>query len=250
LCCGRAICFYPGMRRGLIGSAILTAAFGAAGLLATGHASPADPPGPPAIIERFFTTDGRAPSHYRALRRLDAQNGQFDKRAWMDVWTEADENGFRYEVAAEGGSGYIRSKVFLPALETERKMWGAEGPGRSAISPANYHFEDRGEEPTGLARVALTAKRKDVLLVNGSIFLRPEDGDLVRIQGALTKTPSFWTRKVEISRRYERIAGVRLPVEMESTASILIAGRSTFTMTYEYESVNGETIGRPEPRVP
>jgi hypothetical protein len=235
------------MRRGLIGSAILTAAFGAAGLLATGHASPENPSAP-AIVERFFTTDGRAPSQYRALRRLDAQNGQFDARAWMDVWTEADEHGFRYEIAAEGGSGYIRSKVFLPALETERKMWAPDGPNRSAISLANYHFEDGGEEPTGLARVGLKAKRKDVLLVNGSIFLRPEDGDLVRIQGALTKTPSFWTRKVEISRRYERIAGVRLPVEMESTASILIAGRSTFTMTYEYESVNGETIGQPEPR--
>ena len=36
-----------------------------------------------------------------------------DKTAWMDVWTEADgDGGFTYTVVAEGGSGYIRSKVF------------------------------------------------------------------------------------------------------------------------------------------
>ena len=78
-----------------------------------------------------------------------------------------------------------------------------------------------------------------MLLVNGSIFLRPDDGDLVRVEGALARTPSFWTRRVEIVRRYDRIAGVRVPVAFESVASIRMAGKATFTMSYEYHSVNG-----------
>jgi hypothetical protein len=50
---------------------------------------------------------------------------------------------------------------------------------------------------------------------------------------------------VNIVRRYERIGGVRVPVALESTAHVLIAGKSTMTMTYEYETVNGHRVGSP-----
>jgi hypothetical protein len=43
-------------------------------------------------------------------------------------------------------------------------------------------------------------------------------------------------------RRYERLAGVRVPVSIESVAHVLIAGRSTFKMTYEYETINGHPV--------
>jgi hypothetical protein len=225
-------------------AAAACSAIAAAGNTTTANASSTGLP----VLDRFFTTDARAPEQYRALRRLDAENGKFNARAWMDVWTELDERGFRYEVAAKGGSNYIHTKVFIASLDTERRMWSPDSGGRGAISPANYHFEDVGVDPSGLVWVGVIPKRKDVLLVQGSIFLRPQDGDLVRIQGLLSKTPSFWTRRVEITRDYERIAGVRLPVTMETTASIRFAGKSTFTTTFEYESVNGEPIGAPVPR--
>jgi hypothetical protein len=158
----------------------------------------------------------------------------------MNVWTTADSTGFSYDIVGQGGSGYVRDRVFLPALEAERTMWGA-GP-RGALTHENYTFEDLGAEPGGLAWIGVKPRRKDVLLVNGSIFLRPQDGDLVRVEGALSRTPSFWTRRVEIVRRYERIAGVRVPVAFESVASIRMAGKATFTMSYEYHSVNGLEI--------
>ena len=63
----------------------------------------------------------RAPRQYRALRHFEARNDKLDKSAWMEVWTEADRSGFRYEVVGEGGSGYIRSQVFVKALETEQQ---------------------------------------------------------------------------------------------------------------------------------
>jgi hypothetical protein len=166
----------------------------------------------------------------------------------MDVWTEADAvNGFRYRVVAEGGSDYIRSRVFVATLDAERKMWASGEPDRAALTLDNYVFEDRGQSD-GLAALRVRPRRKDLLLVEGSIFLRPDDGELVRIEGRLSKAPSFWTRQVEIIRRYQRFAGVRMPVALESVANVFIAGPSTFHMTYEYESVNGQRIGDPLPR--
>ena len=67
----------------------------------------------------------------------------------------------------------------------------------------------------------------------------------MRIEGRLSKGPSFWARHVDIVRRFQRFAGVRMPIDLESTANVFIAGRSTFRMTYEYETVNGERVGAP-----
>jgi hypothetical protein len=202
----------------------------------------------PAILQRFLALDDPTPTQFKALRHLEARNEKFEKSAWMDVWTEADSSGFRYHIVCEDGSDYIRSKVFRASLETERDMWGVGNPDEGALTPANYVFEDRGAQPDGLASLAMKPRRKGVLLVDGSIFLNPEDGELVRMEGQLSKTPSFWTRRVEIVRWYQRIAGFRMPTALESVANVRIAGISTFRMTYEYESINGQHVGNPQPR--
>jgi hypothetical protein len=161
----------------------------------------------------------------------------------MEAWTEFDQAlGFRYQVVAEGGSSYIRKKVLLAALDGEQKLWAAREPQRASLTTDNYSFEHGGSTPDGLEWLGVKPKRKDVLLVEGSIFVQPDDGELSRIEGKLSKAPSFWTRRVEIVRRYQRIAGVRVPVAVESVAHVLIAGRSTFRMTYDYEIVNGQSV--------
>jgi len=201
------------------------------------------------VLERFLMRSDEGPMTYRALRRMEAHNQHFGANAWMDVWTEADEaGGFRYQVAGEGGSGYIRRRVFLAALEGEQKMFREGEPKRAQLNYANYSFKDNGQVDGGLASLAISPKRKDVLLVDGWLFVKQEDGDLVRIQGQLSKNPSFWTRKVEIVRRYGRVGNAHVPLEIESVAQVLIAGRSTFRMTYEYESINGHHVGDPQPR--
>jgi hypothetical protein len=201
------------------------------------------------VLQRFLTIDDPTPTEYRALRHLDARSEHFAP-GWMDVWTEADSAGFRYRIAAEGGSDSVRSRVFRAMLETERKSWASGEPDRAGVTPVNYTFEDRGAQADGLASLGVTPRRKDMLLVDGAIFLKPDDGDLVRMEGQLSKAPSFWTRKVQIVRRYQRFAGVRMPVALESVANVLIAGRATLTMTYEYESVNGQHIGTAQLRSP
>ncbi len=200
------------------------------------------------VIERFLARESQGPTQYRALRRLDARNLHFGASAWMDVWTDADATGgFRYQVASEGGSSYIRRKVFLAALDGEQKMWREGEPQRAQLNLTNYLIQDEGVAD-GLASLAITPRRKDVLLIDGWVFVKQDDGDLVRIEGRLSKVPSLWTRRVEIVRRYGRIDGVHVPMEIESVAQVLIAGRSTFRMTYEYESINGQRVGNPQPR--
>jgi hypothetical protein len=211
--------------------------------------SKSETPGGTVVLQRFLTNPDPDPTDFRVMRRIDARSERFGQSAWMDVWTEVDRHGFRYRIAAEGGSEYIRSKVFRASLETERKMWADGSPARAALTSANYTFEEAGAQPDGLASFTLKPRRKDDLLIDGSIYVDPDDGDLVRLEGRLVKNPSFWTRKVEIVRKYQRFAGVRMPTALESVAHILIAGKSTFRLTYEYETVNGQRFGSPKARV-
>ena len=64
----------------------------------------------------------------------------------------------------------------------------------------------------------------------------------VRVEGRLAKNPSFWIKRVEVVKQYGRIAGHRVPVRVDSTAQMRLAGTSTLTMTYDYEMINGITV--------
>ena len=75
------------------------------------------------------------------------------------------------------------------------------------------------------------------------MFLRPDDGELVRLQGRLAKNPSLWVRSVHIARLYDRIDGVVLPVALESNAELRLLGPATLRMTYEYLEIDGHPVG-------
>ena len=80
------------------------------------------------------------------------------------------------------------------------------------------------------------------MLVDGALFFQEDSADLVRVDGELSKRPSVWTRKVHVTREYQRIDGVHVPVSMRSTANVVMAGESTFEMTYQYVEINGRSV--------
>jgi len=202
----------------------------------------------PGILDRFLSNPDPTPHQVRALRHLEARNDHFDSSAWMDVWTESDRAGFRYRIVDAGGSDYIRAHVLVAALNSEQQFWQSGDVDRASFTPANYEFQSGTVQPDGLVSMLVKPRHKETLFVEGSLYLNPDDGDLVRLEGRLVKSPSFWTRRVDIVRWFRRYAGVRMPVAVESVANVRIAGRSTFRMTYEYETVNDQHVGTPQPR--
>jgi hypothetical protein len=205
----------------------------------------------PPLVHRFLSRIDERVTSYRALRRLEAHNNRYKKHGWLEVWTTLDpENGFTYKVVGEGGSTYVREKVLRKALEREREAHLKSESQSAAIDPANYNFSGSLAAEQGVVGVGLKPKRKEPLLVAGTVYFTEEDADLVRIEGDLVKKPSFWTRSVHVVRRYGRIGNVRVPLAFESTAQIVLAGESSFLMRYEYASINGRDVGNPVPTSP
>jgi hypothetical protein len=178
---------------------------------------------------------------YRATRRLEAENGR--RRGWLEAVTEySPATGFDFQITAEGGSEYIRSKVLTAVLETERELIANGETGRTALVPSNYRFEGQGIDAEGLANVLLSPLRRERGLVSGTMFLKPADGDLVRLQGRLAKNPSFWIKDVDIVRTYARINETVVPVAVESKAQVRFRGEGTFRMTYTYQIIGGRPV--------
>jgi hypothetical protein len=179
---------------------------------------------------------------YRAFRRMHAQNERFNQEAWIDVWTELDGGAFKYEIASERGSEYIRNKVLRTLLTREQELVNNGEAGRADISHDNYLFEQTTPEPDGFRYVLLKPKRKDVLLVNGRMLMNPAGTEVLRVEGTLAKNPSFWTSTVNIVREFAMVDGVRVPVTTATVAKLRFAGQAQMDVRYEYESVNGRAV--------
>ncbi len=182
---------------------------------------------------------------YRAWRRLDAHNR--GRAGWLEVTTEfSPANGFQSTVLAEGGSGIVRSRVLRALLEGEREMIARGDTARSALALANYGFAMDGLDDDGFARVLLRPKRKDGMLMTGAMMLRPETGELVRLEGRLAKNPSFWVKNVDVVRWYQSIEGNIVPIKLNSTAQLRFLGPAVLSMSYRYLEINGHAVELPE----
>ncbi|CAN5720718.1 hypothetical protein BH24ACI5_BH24ACI5_18200 [soil metagenome] len=171
---------------------------------------------------------------------MHAQSQKFNHEGWMDAWTEFDAGGFRYQIVAERGSDTVRNKVLRAILTREQELIAAGDFGRGELTPENYDFGAETSGP-GVRYVSITPRRKDVMLVDGRMVLSA-DGELLRVEGRISKNPSFWTSQVNVIRHYARVDGVRVPIAIESIAKVKLAGLSRLNVRYEYDTINGRPV--------
>ena len=223
----------PATRRRLLVVLLLAIGFSSSARAIAGNAADDS-------IKRFLAQDDAQP-HYRALRRLEAENGS--RKGWIEAVTEySREAGFTYAITAEGGSSYIRSKVLRAVLDGEREVIAKGETARSSLDLVNYSFQANGIDDNGFANVLLSPRRKERVLVKGMMALNVADGALVRLQGRLAKNPSFWLKNVDIVRIYERVGGTVVPVNLETKAQVRFLGNATLHMTYVYTEIDGRQL--------
>ena len=203
----------------------------------------------PAIADnsiRQFLAQDHTQRAYKATRRLEAANGE--RIGWVEALTEYSQmNGFTYQVTAEGGSAYICNKVLRAVLEGERSVFMQGEAAASALAPANYTFEPGGVDVDGLANIRLSPRRRERMLIAGTMFLNPDDATLVRLQGRLAKSPSFWITSVQVVKSYERINDVVVPVKLETNAQLRLLGPAVLRMTYALSEIDGRPVARSNP---
>ena len=189
----------------------------------------------------FFGRSEQPLKEYRAYRRMHASTEKAQHEAWLDAWTELKDGRFSYQIVSERGSEAVRGKVLRAMLAREEELVNSGNVDRGELTPANYEFTEAGRDTDGARVVQLKPRRNDPLLVEGRAVLN-DGGDLLRVEGRLSKNPSFWTSLVNIVRRYARIGGVRVPVATETTAKVKFVGTSQLQVLYDYETINGRPV--------
>ena len=180
---------------------------------------------------------------YRAFRRLEAGAPGTGKHGWLEVSTEHRPGaGFSYTVLREGGYEYVRNKVLRGVLKGEAELIADGKPLRAPLVPRNYEVEEGGFTESGLMRLLLRPARKSEGIVRGTALLEPEGGSVVRIEGRLIKSPSFWVRDVDVIWKFARFGDAVVPIELASSARVIFYGRQPFKMTYYYEMIDGRSV--------
>lgn len=177
---------------------------------------------------------------YQATRLLVARSARLNKVGWLEATTTfRPGHGLTYTVIAEGGDKGIRNRVLRKVLDNEVEMSApARAPG-IAISDANYDIARDGDRRTW----RLAPRRREVALIDGIAHVDAR-GRLMKLEGRLAKSPSFWVRSISVRRTYQPVAGHALPVLVESVADVKLAGACEFSMWIDYTAVDGQRVER------
>jgi hypothetical protein len=153
-----------------------------------------------------------------------------------------------YAIVSEKGSGFVRQRVFKRLLESEVETAAGRNRHDSSITPTNYTFELLGEEDVEGYHcfvVRATPKRQDKYLFDGKIWIEASEFAIAKIEGQPAKKPSFWIKRVEFVRRYQKIGPFWLPLKDESTTQVRIFGTNILTIDYaNYEIVAGDRVDK------
>ncbi len=141
-----------------------------------------------------------------------------------------------FQAVSEKGSGFIRRHVFNRLMESEVETAAGRNRHDSSITPANYTFKLLGEEDVdGYHCFAVEAipKRNDKYLFRGKVWIHATDFAVVKIAGQPAKNPSFWIKRVEFVRRYQKVGDFWLPLQDQSTTQVRIFGAHILTIDYD-----------------
>jgi hypothetical protein len=209
------------------------------------------PPPTSEVVDRFLRSAGPPLVSYRARRTLTASalGGRVSGSVVAD--TSLDANGvFRFEIVREDGSNIVRERVLKPALQAEAQSYAEHEIENVALTLRNYDFHIGPKAAPGTFQLALVAKRRSPMLLNGAATLNAQDADLLRFEGSPARMPSVWTRQVNVVCEYARIDGVRVTVGIHSHADVRLVGDSAFAMNYEYTMINGRPVTPADRRRP
>lgn len=131
-----------------------------------------------------------------------------------------------FDIEEQQGSGQ-GAKIVRKVLEHETES-AKKQDGEHCFSRANYDFEyARTDMLAGQPAYVLniTPKHKDKDSVKGQIWVDTNSYLVRRVEGDLTKSPSWWIKDVHLVLQYGRVAGVWLQTATLAIANVRFFGR-------------------------
>lgn len=122
-------------------------------------------------------------------------------------------------------------KVVKNILEHEQRA-EQTGGSTASITGDNYNFELLGKsdlDGRSCFLLQLNPKRKDPSLVNGKAWVDADTYLVRRVEGKMSKSPSWWVKDVNLAVRYGSLGGMWLQTGTTAVADVRLVGRYIVT---------------------
>ncbi|MGB8114837.1 MAG: hypothetical protein WCF22_13740 [Candidatus Sulfotelmatobacter sp.] len=156
----------------------------------------------------------------------------------MEYWAPDQK---KFVVTSEKGSVVVRRLALSALIASEIETAAGKQHHDSAISPANYTLDLLGEQQVGPYHCFVAQaipKRKDKYLFEGKVWIDAKDYAVVRIDGHPAKKLSFWIRRADFVRQYQKIDRFWLPQKDMTFVDVRLYGEKVLTIDHHDYSVN------------
>jgi hypothetical protein len=146
---------------------------------------------------------------------------------------------------SEAGSAIVRVLALKPLIASEINAARGKDRHDSAITPANYTLALIGEDevrthPCYVLRAS--PKRADKYLFAGKVWIDKQDFAVVRIEGRPAANLSFWIKRADFVRDYEKVAGFWLPLKDETAVQVRMYGKKILTIDHADYAVRAKPL--------
>lgn len=173
-------------------------------------------------LQRAAATGG-----YTGAREYELENRQFSKQARVTVNVACDPDGpiHLQFVSKDGWNSGVSS--LRQAMDAEMQTSRPPIRAKALVTKDNYTFRMIGTAPLN-GRTAyviqVIPKREEIYLFNGRVWIDAEDFAMARMEGRLTKTPSFWVRYIDFAVEFRKNGDSWFPSLATSTSQVRIFG--------------------------
>jgi len=144
------------------------------------------------------------------------------------------------------GDGFVKSNVINRLLQSEVDHVQKDDPELTAVSPANYKISYKGTAQLADRLVhdfQVKPRKKRIGLFKGHVYLDMHTGTLVRVEGTVVKSPSFFVKHIDFVQDYTDVQSFTLPRHVHSEAKARVVGRTIVDIVHrDYQAVSAGTV--------
>lgn len=147
----------------------------------------------------------------------------------------------QYSITKANGSGQ-GEKVVRKVLAHEQAMAGSWED--TALKSDNYDFELMGIEVADGHRcyvLKMIPKRDSKDLIRGRAWVDADSFNVRKIEGELSKSPSWWVKKVQLSLHFSEVQGMWLQTNAKADADVRIFGKRVLT-AHDVDCRTGDVV--------
>ena len=189
-----------------------------------------------ATYERGMQEQASELAGYTATSVIDAELPRSSQKAEFELKRHyAAPSVLEFTPVRSSGDKFVKSNVIVRLLQTEVDHVQKREQSQTAISSENYKFSYKGTSQIDGAVVHVydvKPRQKRVGLFKGKIYVDASGGHLLRAQGTIVKSPSFFIKKIDFVQDYATIDGFTFPTHMHSESETRLVGKAVVDITH------------------